>query len=531
MSTEESHQFNKESNFELAVALPEIAVTNRQLRDISEDALNSLVSTNEPPQIFVRSARLTRVIRDEKDRPIVQALGDSDLRACLARSANWVKEASKEKRKGTNCFPPPGVVKDLLALGNWPGLPSLDAIVEVPIIRDDGSILDRAGYDPRTGLVYTPPSDFVLPAVPQNPTETEVRLALSWLIEAVGEFPYADRASHANLLGLLVTLVTRQTFGKVPLALIDAPEMGTGKGLLAEVIILIATGGVAAMMGAPTEEEEWRKAITSVLLGGSTVVVIDNVDRPLKSPHLCRALTASEWKDRLLSTNLSPSLPQRATWIATGNNIQLDGDMVRRGVWIRLDSRMPNPWQRTGFKHPDLLAWVKRNRGQLLAALLTIVRAWFAAGRPKADIPMLGSFEDWAATVGSVLAHAGVNGFLGNQTEILQRSDTSRGEWEAFLRGLQRHFGEKIIATREIAQAIETHDELRHLLPAELADAFQNLNRSFKHQLGGALARQAGPRHGDDGIYLDRASGDAHEKVCRWQVKFSERNPAGANAT
>jgi hypothetical protein len=41
-----------------------------------------------------------------------------------------------------------------------------------------------------------------------------------------------------------------------------------------------------------------------------------------------------------------------------------------------------HPEERTGFKYPDLLGYVTSNRGELLAAVLTILRASFVAGKP-----------------------------------------------------------------------------------------------------------------------------------------------------
>ncbi len=63
---------------------------------------------------------------------------------------------------------------------------------------------------------------------------------------------------------------------------------------------------------------------------------------------------------------------------------------------------------------------------------LTIVRAWYTNGKPTADVPTLGSFDEWAETIGSVLAFAGVDGFLGNleQTQVVQDEDSQ--QWAAF---------------------------------------------------------------------------------------------------
>ena len=77
---------------------------------------------------------------------------------------------------------------------------------------------------------------------------------------------------------------------------------------------------------------------------------------------------------------------------ATGNNLSFAGDMTRRALLCRMDARMENPEGRSFEK--DLRSWVPEHRGQLVAAGLTILRAFVAAGRPGlAKLPPFGSFE------------------------------------------------------------------------------------------------------------------------------------------
>jgi hypothetical protein len=77
--------------------------------------------------------------------------------------------------------------------------------------------------------------------------------------------------------------------------------------------------------------------------------------------------------------------------------------MPRRCYGIRLDAKMARPWQRDGFRHPDLLSWVADHRGELLAALLVMARAWFVGGMPKPEsIPYIGGFSEWVGTIGGV---------------------------------------------------------------------------------------------------------------------------------
>src|SRR5439155_23642188 len=53
--------------------LPSIVVNNRQLRDVCGDALNAIVQSNQPPEVFARGNRLVRLRVDVNDRPVIDA--------------------------------------------------------------------------------------------------------------------------------------------------------------------------------------------------------------------------------------------------------------------------------------------------------------------------------------------------------------------------------------------------------------------------------------------------------------------------
>jgi hypothetical protein len=90
------------------------------------------------------------------------------------------------------------------------------------------------------------------------------------------------------------------------------------------------------MFSAPGTDEEWRKQLTSVLLEGATVVVIDNVTRRLDSPDLCKVLTEQIHADRILGKSEIVSLPVSCSWFATGNNVQLGGDIFLSFFYFHL---------------------------------------------------------------------------------------------------------------------------------------------------------------------------------------------------
>jgi hypothetical protein len=498
--------------------LPTIIVNNRQLPEVTVEAIEALAAHNDPPEIFVRAGRLVRVREDENGTPEIQPMDDPHVKGRLARVANYVRTTEKGE---TKVIPPDWLVKDVGQLPYWP-FPSLEAVVEAPIMRPDGTIFDTPGYDPETKLYYRPGEGFEVGRIPGTPTKADTRDAISLLDEAVGEFPYEDNASAANVLALMLTPLVRQAVsGPVPLALIDKPQAGTGGSLLAETIAIIGSGRTAEMLGAPRDEEEWRKQITAKLAAGATMITVDNVEGSLYAPSLARALTARTWTDRILGRSETVTVSQRATWIATGNNIQLRGDLPRRCIWIRLDARESRPWQRENFKHPDLLGWVTKNRSRLVRALLTLARAWFAAGKPKApDLPRLGSFEAWAETVGGMVAFAGIPDFLGNLAELYDKADAGGLEWEAFLYTWWEELdASKPITVAELSKVISNNDDLRAALPGDLAEAFDKSAGGFSRKLGTALAKRAGTRYGENGMHIVRAG--EFRRAVRWKLKLS----------
>jgi len=127
-----------------------------------------------------------------------------------------------------------------------------------------------------------------------------------------------------------------------------------------------------------------------------------------------------------------------------GNNITLDGDLPRRSYLSRMETDADMPWEREcNYLHSPLIPWVKANQGSIVAAYLTIAKAWIAAGKPLDDsLPRLGSFEEWQTVIGGVLKNAAIEGFLGNRETVYRISDTGSQQWETFTEALTSVFPE-----------------------------------------------------------------------------------------
>ncbi len=506
--------------------LPTITTNGRQLRDLSNEALAAIHAVNQPPSLFLRDGRMARIRCNETARPVVDELTLDAVVGHLSRVADF--EVCGKGGDARAVHPPKDLARDLLARDDL-DLPSLEGITETPTLRPDGSILDRPGYDAATRLCYVPALHFEHPRIPDHPTDEEVRQAAAFIAgNPFVNFPFHSDADLATAWAGLITPMVRPAIdGCVPLFLIDSPQKGTGKGLLVDVSAIVATGEVAPASPPPKREaeDEWRKRITSQLRKGAGICVIDNVVDPLEAGSLAALFTAQLWEDRVLGTNTTITLPARAVWYATGNNLRVRGDLERRAVWCRLDAKEARPWQREGFKHPDLQGWARSHRSELVGAVLTLARAWTVAGRPgpRASTPTLGGFERWRHVVGGILHVAGVPDFLGNLEELYDVVDEETPEWSAFLTAWRARYGEEQVLVADLVRDLGAgnSDELNRELPGDLAADLENAGR-LTRRLGIALRERRDRRYpAEDGGTLRVTHADqakTSKKSKRWRV-------------
>jgi hypothetical protein len=270
------------------------------------------------------------------------------------------------------------------------------------------------------------------------------------------------------------------------------------------------------------------------LMGGATVISIDNLTEQLDSGDLAAAVTAPVWSDRVLGHSEMVKIPQHSTWIANGNNLRLGGDLPRRCYWIRLDAQTSRPWQRENFLHPDLPEWVLKNRGDLIISILTLAHGWFCAGQPAGNSPILGGFSEWSKVIGGILAYAEINGFLANLKSLYEIVDDEGPQWETFLLALHEIFQKTPITTAEICKEIASLPELMDLLPDTFEPPLDErgfIRQNFKKRLGKAFVQRQRTRFGDSQIRVERCSNDSHSKVARWQFACGVCGICGVNKT
>ena len=340
--------------------------------------------------------------------------------------------------------PPVNVIRAIHADRQNIGLPEVDRVAHTPFFGPDGALQREPGYHPKARTLYVPTPDLDIPDVPERPTPEQVAAVRSLILDdLLVDFPFVGDADRAGALALGITPFIRPMIdGPTPLFALDSPESRTGKGLLMEMLLVPSSGRGYSVTPAPRRPDEWQKQIVAALRPGPVAAIFDNVSSRIDSAALASAVTAYPmWTSRLLGLSENVHMPLPAVWCCTGNNLVASREVANRTVWSRMDAGVADPGLRNDFKHPNLRRWATEHRGDIIATFLTLVQNWIAAGQPEPEgLPVMGGFEGWVRILGSILAHHGVKGLLGNRQLLVDHLDDTASQWEGLI-GLMANGG------------------------------------------------------------------------------------------
>lgn len=498
-----------------------------QLPELADEAEKILAAHDG--NIFQRSGYLARVAttRAETVQGIKRPAGNTviaplDLDYLLDRLNRQIgfTKYSERKEDWVPCNAPRPLASTLLSRSGLWNFPSLVSVITAPTLRPDGSVLSRPGYDEPTGMLFVESEPF--PAIPENPDRNRGRAALDYLAEEVlAGFAFAAPNGRAAALSAILTALVRPSLRTAPMHVFSAPQKGSGKTLLANCVALVATGREATAMVFTADPEEQRKRLMSVLMSGDQVLCLDNLEGVLAGDALCAALTSDSISDRLLGTQRQGTAPTCVTWLATGNNLSVGGDMTRRVVYCTIDPRCERPEEREFSR--NLSEWIPAHRPALVVEGLTALRAYIAAGRPPQPIPNFGSFEDWSGLVRAALVWLGEGDPLASRADI-EDADPVRRKLHDLLLVWWHTFRTEPATTHELtllANATNASDEgdtvpenplLRETLTAHFSDRRGDL--SAKH-IGDFLSKHerrtvCGARFDPAGFYGARKRWGVH---------------------
>jgi hypothetical protein len=491
-------------------SMPQVIIGHDEHR-VTDECLPGLAMD---PDLYQRGGEFVIVREDEDTRtPVIAPVMLPDLRRRITRR---VRLFQIKKKKRMPAHPPEFLPPQLATHPTKAGIRHLSGLSGVPVLRPDGSIHDRAGYDAETQTVYVP-AGLTIPTVPVRLTQSDAVQSSGVLLDLVRDFPFGDPAGKSVYLSFVMSALARHLIdGGVPLHLADANVRGSGKGLILDTAGVILLGGPVPVQQYTADTAEMRKVITAVVRAGKTMQHLDNLPtgEPFGNAALDSALTCSVWEDRLLGQNLKVAYPHRVVWAASGNNPTIRADSMRRLIRVRLESSRANPEDRSDFAYPDLLAHVRENRGKYVAAALTLAAAYLRAGRPAVTLPAAGSFTGWTQIVRAALVWAGQPDPWQTNLAAREELDTEKGELDALIDAWSEldPTGEGVTT----AQAKKSHLSLYVDTPrtAELL-ALLGLKEFDAGKIGCLLRKHKG-RWTGDGRAITAASG--HGGVSRWRV-------------
>lgn len=488
---------------------PRIQVGPGRIDDVVCSAEKCLARTG---RYFQRAGSIVTVRIDPSSKEeIIEAANRTSILRDLSQAATWEKQ---DRRTGewSQIDPPDRYCSILLNTREYEHLPVINGVVRQPHIRPDGSLCLTNGYDAATGLLGTFREDDF--KVPVSPTREEAEAALKVLDGLLGEFVFPKASDRSAALSAMLTAATRPGICAAPMFHVRAPQSGTGKSYLCEVITAFSTARRGTPMGFPGGNEECGKLLLAELLGSPAVIEFDNLTSdilPYKS--LCTALTSEYLSGRILGASKIASVRTRALFLSSGNNVGPVADMTRRCITVNLDPGCEVPAGRT-FSRPNLIREVLSNRGLYVSAALTVISGWIAADRPEPTCRPLASFGDWAAWCRSPLLWLGhpdpVNSIFEGMAEDPDRECLGR-----LLLTLDVQFGSSPFMVKDIVRrTLERKAGAEELLEAlqEIAVGRDGVNRKT---LGQWMKRHGGQVV--DGMRLVKSN--VTRNAQSWQVE------------
>jgi hypothetical protein len=332
-----------------------------------------------------------------------------------ARMPDWQVEIGSFAFKPSaklNVEPDAGVLKDLGKRALVAQVPEIIGIITAPVmpslplstrlndlLRPEADhIIKDPGFDSASGLYLSPLGTVV--DVPDTPSQGQVKDATDFLMTPWFDFPFAspgaelspDVGRSAAVYGMMIAANRR--------ALDIAPGIGfsshgegmsSGKTLAGEVIGTIATGAVPVPVSLSTDFAEQRKEIITYFVEGDGSLFLDNIQTGARfdAAPLASGMTSARFRGRLLGANKQIEAGTRVMVIATGNSLNMAGDLSSRFLLVRLNTGLERPEDRSAdkFKIPDLRSWVVEHRQKLVASIHTIVRAYLQECRRSNGTP------------------------------------------------------------------------------------------------------------------------------------------------
>jgi len=318
----------------------------------------------------------------------------------------------------------------------------ITGIVEHPFINNNWELMQKPGYDKRTGLFTVIHHKLKL-------TQMDPKDAYRYLTETVfAEFPFQSDLDRAVAVAALMTAIQRPSItddSGMPGFGIVSPVQSSGKTTLAQLISYASFNRPAAASDWSNDDEELGKYILAILQEGHSCVLFDNIQENsnIRSSRLAKAMSTDIYGGRKLGENKTIEVPSSVLWMFTGNNIHFIGDFATRIYPITINPNMEKPDQRH-FSRDNIGQWAMDNRKKIISAVLSIV----IAGKNAPDMEGATRFKLWDQFVRKplfVVSGIDVNEVVYNN----QKTDPYAQGKTNLLNEIHESFGIKEFTTKE----------------------------------------------------------------------------------
>lgn len=418
--------------------------------ELDQNVAQAMRGLEMDPDVYRRAGALVRVIpADTESGPSILPHTTATLRVRLAKFCFFTKW-EREAEDFVPCLPSDPVTKAIHeSPEEWGQLRPLAGVPEYPVLLPSGAVLDEPGYEPTTGLLFAPSIRFG--AIPEAPTQEECADLQRWLwVELCYDFPFRgmgypdpeaskgdpdgvlryvtarDRPDAWGLLAAIFTLLGRPAIsGDCPAILFDATAPGSGKGLQVDITCLVVFGRILGKLTYPSTggmdaDHSLEQMLGGEARSGALCVILDEIKGTFGGPSINKVLTGGgKTKLRILGVTETTEKPWRAPLLGAGNNILVADNTIRRALVPRLEAPTEDPTKHKGFRHPNLPAWIREHRAELVRAALTILRGYILAGRPDMGLEEWGGgFESWSALVARAIRWAGGGDVMGCRPSV-----------------------------------------------------------------------------------------------------------------
>lgn len=404
---------------------------------------------------------------------------------------------------------PPKEIIQGYQTGHAHGVRRLQAIVDVPFFRPDGTICTDPGYDAAT-QTYLAPCLSMTPPLPTHPTRVDAEEALATLLELTASFQVATEVDRAAMVAAFITPVARPLCPSVPAFWCDGTVPESGKTEIARIAAWIREGRPPDPTSGQNlaDPDKIKPELQARIISGTSVLLWDNLPNGsvFGTSWLCSWLTESRIAYRPLYSTVDSHAPQVSTLYYTGNNLQLGEDMSSRTVRVRLVGKPTR-----GARPPHWL--VRENRWRYLRAALVLLRAFRLSGATGV-VEHDNRFHEWHQTVRASLVWLGYADPWGNAGELVAEDHVRQAHLD-ILRAWWALYKDEAKRVAEVVKDTEKG----------LSDEAMNLRSSLAELLGdkrpnekslGLMLRRIGNGVTHERLTLRRSTNAAGQRM--WRV-------------